>query len=261
MQIFVGNLSFATTEDDLKKLFSEFGGVVSVTILKNKDGKKSRGFGFVEMADERAAYAAIAGLNAKDFMERPLNVMVAKPKPAKPPEPVAPRKKEFRFRPNAEDRLSHQRKGFRKSKGFKPADNRADDRKSEARPGRFARKPDKFAPKPRSRFNTGRRSASYTRKMGAGEEQSQSRPWQRSERPARSSRPWQKSDGSKPWQRSESAERPERKPKPWERSDRPKKPWTKEEGAARPWKKTGDKPWRKSSGPERKFRPAARKRQ
>lgn len=189
MQIFVGNLSFATTEDDLKKLFSEFGSVVSVTILKNKDGKKSRGFGFVEMADERAAYAAIAGLNAKDFMERPLNVMVAKPKPAKAPVVAVERKKEVRFRPNAEDRLSHQRKGFRKSKGFKPADNRADEKRSEARPGRFVRKPDKFAPKPRSRFNTGRRSASYTRRMGAGEGQSHSRPWQ-------------KSDGSKPWRKS-----------------------------------------------------------
>ena len=83
MNLFVGNLSFSATENDVKALFEAFGAVVSVSI-KKKSGKNSRGFGFVSMADESEAQLAITGLQGKEFMGRPLEVTVERPKPVKP---------------------------------------------------------------------------------------------------------------------------------------------------------------------------------
>ena len=82
MNIFVGNLSFDATQGDVKKLFEGFGNVASVVIVMEKEKKapKSRGFGFVEMPDEQQAFAAIAALNGKEFMDRVLNVNPARPK-------------------------------------------------------------------------------------------------------------------------------------------------------------------------------------
>src|SRR5208282_585160 len=81
--IFVGNLSFLATEEDVKKIFEAFGIVASVSI-KKKSGKNSRGFGFVGMPDDLQAQAAIAGLQDKEFMGRPLSVSEERPKPVKP---------------------------------------------------------------------------------------------------------------------------------------------------------------------------------
>jgi len=83
MNIFVGNLSFLATEDDVKGVFEAFGDVTCVRI-KKKSGKNSRGFGFVSMPDELQAQAAIAGLQNKDFMGRFLSVSIERPKAAKP---------------------------------------------------------------------------------------------------------------------------------------------------------------------------------
>ncbi len=83
MNIFVGNLPFSATENDVKGIFEAFGTVSSVSI-KKKSGKNSRGFGFVSMPDERQAQAAIAGLQDKEFMGRPLSVSIERPKPVKP---------------------------------------------------------------------------------------------------------------------------------------------------------------------------------
>jgi len=80
MNIFVGNLLFETTEEDVRKAFEEFGSVVSVAIVMEKKGVKSRGFGFVEMPVEHEAQKAIALLDGKDFMGRVLNVSPAHPK-------------------------------------------------------------------------------------------------------------------------------------------------------------------------------------
>lgn len=82
MNIFVGNLSFATTEADLKAMFEAFGNVASAVIVmrKEKNAPKSRGFGFVEMPDEGQALAAVANLNGKDFMGRVINVNETRPK-------------------------------------------------------------------------------------------------------------------------------------------------------------------------------------
>lgn len=82
MNIFVGNLSFSATQDDLQKLFEGFGNVTSAVIVMSKEKKapKSRGFGFVEMPDEEQALAAIAALNEKEFMGRILSISQARPK-------------------------------------------------------------------------------------------------------------------------------------------------------------------------------------
>jgi RNA recognition motif-containing protein len=79
MNIYVGNLSFEATEDDLHKAFEEFGEIGSVTILKDKFSGKSRGFGFVEMANEAEAKAAISGLDGKELKGRALKVNEARP--------------------------------------------------------------------------------------------------------------------------------------------------------------------------------------
>jgi RNA recognition motif-containing protein len=83
MNIFVGNLSFSATENDVKNIFETFGTVTSVKI-KKKSGQNSRGFGFVSMPDDLQAQAAIAGLQDKEFMGRPLNISVERPKAVKP---------------------------------------------------------------------------------------------------------------------------------------------------------------------------------
>lgn len=83
MNIFVGNLSFLATENDVKSIFEAFGVVASVHI-KKKSGKNSRGFGFVAMPDDAQAQAAIAALQDKEFMGRPLSVSIGRPKALKP---------------------------------------------------------------------------------------------------------------------------------------------------------------------------------
>ena len=81
--IFVGNLAFSTTEDQLRNLFEQFGTVERVAILTDRETGKSRGFGFVEMPNAEEADKAINGLNGQDFMGRALNANEARPKPPK----------------------------------------------------------------------------------------------------------------------------------------------------------------------------------
>jgi RNA recognition motif-containing protein len=80
MNIFVGNLPRVTAEEELRKAFEPFGEISSVAIIKDKFSGESRGFGFVEMPDEAAAKAAIAGLNGKPLGGRNLTVNQARPK-------------------------------------------------------------------------------------------------------------------------------------------------------------------------------------
>jgi RNA recognition motif-containing protein len=80
MNIYVGNLPRATTEEELRKAFEPHGEVSSVAIIKDKFSGESRGFGFVEMPDLTSARAAIAALSGKDLGGRALNVNEAKPK-------------------------------------------------------------------------------------------------------------------------------------------------------------------------------------
>jgi cold-inducible RNA-binding protein len=78
--LFVGNLSFKTTEADLRAAFEPFGEVTRAQVMTDRDTGRSRGFAFVEMADEEAAANAIASLNGKELDGRALNVNEAKPK-------------------------------------------------------------------------------------------------------------------------------------------------------------------------------------
>lgn len=80
MKLYVGNLSYNTTEDELKALFSTCGTPDSVRILTDGDSGRSKGFGFVEFNDEGEARAAIASLNGKDVGGRAIVVNEARPK-------------------------------------------------------------------------------------------------------------------------------------------------------------------------------------
>lgn len=80
MTIYVANLSHKATEDDLNNLFSEYGEVKSVRMIKDHETGKPRGIAFVEMEDESAASEAIEALNEKQYMERTLVVNKARPK-------------------------------------------------------------------------------------------------------------------------------------------------------------------------------------
>jgi|SRR5881227_1816428 cold-inducible RNA-binding protein len=79
--IFVGNLSFQTTQDELFAAFSQFGSVERVNIVTDRDSGQSRGFAFVEMTERRDAENAIASLNGADLNGRAMNVNEARPKP------------------------------------------------------------------------------------------------------------------------------------------------------------------------------------
>ncbi len=82
MNIYVGNLSYDMTEDDLRKVFEEFGKVESVKIIMDRYSGRSKGFGFVEMPDEDEAKKAIGELNGKSVMGREIKVNEARPRPA-----------------------------------------------------------------------------------------------------------------------------------------------------------------------------------
>jgi RNA recognition motif-containing protein len=80
MNIYVGNLSYEVTEEDLKEAFEVFGEVETVKILKDNDTGRSKGFGFVEMSNNADAQSAINGLNDKELKERTLKVNKARPR-------------------------------------------------------------------------------------------------------------------------------------------------------------------------------------
>src|ERR1700712_1414974 len=81
MNIYVGNLSWSMTDDDLSNLFTQYGTVTSAKILKEKNTGRSKGFGFVEMEDDEAAKSAIAALNDAEVQGRKLKVNESQPKP------------------------------------------------------------------------------------------------------------------------------------------------------------------------------------
>jgi cold-inducible RNA-binding protein len=82
MNIFVGNLSFQTTQDELHSAFAQYGNVDRVNIVTDRDTGQARGFAFVEMPDQREAETAISQLNGAELNGRAMNVNEARPKPA-----------------------------------------------------------------------------------------------------------------------------------------------------------------------------------
>lgn len=81
MDIYVGNLSYSASDDELRELFEQHGSVTSARVIIDKFTGRSRGFGFVEMPDQTEAEKAIENTNGSDFMGRPLRVNESRPKP------------------------------------------------------------------------------------------------------------------------------------------------------------------------------------
>jgi RNA recognition motif-containing protein len=80
MKIYVGNMSFQTSEGSLRDLFAQHGDVEEVAVITDRDTGRPRGFAFVTMPDDNAARTAIEALNGKEFEGRTLNVNEAKPR-------------------------------------------------------------------------------------------------------------------------------------------------------------------------------------
>ncbi len=80
MNLYIGNLSYELNEEQIKKMFSEFGEVTSVNVITDKYTGRSKGFGFVEMTNDDEAQAAISALNGKTINNRDITVNVARPK-------------------------------------------------------------------------------------------------------------------------------------------------------------------------------------
>ena len=86
-KLYVGNLSYDTTEDSLRTAFARFGTVVSVDIIKDRDTGRMKGFAFVTMTTAQEAQAAIGGLNEKMLDNRAIKVNIAKPREEMPRRP------------------------------------------------------------------------------------------------------------------------------------------------------------------------------
>ncbi|MCW5764676.1 MAG: RNA-binding protein [Phycisphaeraceae bacterium] len=84
MKLYVGNLSFKTTEDQLRAAFEQFGAVSSASLVLDRETGRPRGFGFVEMADDAQAKAAIEGMHGKNLDGRDLTVNEARPREDRP---------------------------------------------------------------------------------------------------------------------------------------------------------------------------------
>jgi RNA recognition motif-containing protein len=80
VKLYVGNLSYSTTEDELRTLFAQAGTVASVAVIKDRDTGQSKGFAFVEMGTQAEAQKAISQFNAKDLKDRALTVNLARPR-------------------------------------------------------------------------------------------------------------------------------------------------------------------------------------
>lgn len=79
-KLYVGNLPYSTTEEDLREIFSQAGAVQSVALIKDRDSGRSKGFGFVEMETQADAQAAISKFNNYEFQGRNLTVNIARPR-------------------------------------------------------------------------------------------------------------------------------------------------------------------------------------
>ncbi len=80
MNVYVGNLPYTTSSDDLRDLFASYGEVTSANVISDRDSGRSKGFGFVEMADDSAAQTAIEELNGKEMDGRAITVNEARPR-------------------------------------------------------------------------------------------------------------------------------------------------------------------------------------
>lgn len=84
MRIYVGNLTYSVTDDDLRDVFGEFGELAAAEVIKDKFSGQSKGFGFVDMPNKSEADAAIKALNETDYKGRKLTVNEARPRAERP---------------------------------------------------------------------------------------------------------------------------------------------------------------------------------
>lgn len=228
MNIFVGNLSFDATEADVRKAFEGFGSVASVFIVMEKKKAKSRGFGFVDMLDDQQAQAAIAALDGKEFMGRPLNVSPARPKP----QAALDRGERKEVQPRVKDQARHYPRQEQDEKNTW------------------------FAPvfKKTGGYKGGRRTRSFmARRAAAGIEEPLTPKRKNRDNPMRwrkkheQTKPWQKNQGdSKPWRKSEGGgkhrgEAKREEPMLWSKTEGKPKPWRKNESHPKPWRKTKER--------------------
>ncbi|MFT4176021.1 MAG: RNA-binding protein [Luteolibacter sp.] len=82
MDIYVGNLPYTATENDIRDLFAEFGDIQSVKVITDRETGRSKGFGFVTLADQSRINEAVEATNGKDYQGRPLKVNPSEPRPA-----------------------------------------------------------------------------------------------------------------------------------------------------------------------------------
>jgi RNA recognition motif-containing protein len=222
MNIFVGNLSFEAKEIDVQRVFMAFGVVTSVAIVMEKKGKKSRGFGFVQMPDEQEALAAIAQLQGKEILGRPINVSSAVSKGPKSESngggsrhsaAAAPRQGHS-FKRTGKYKEGRRSLSYVKQRMDAGITTPVPERRYKSNPLRWLKKPRtqvRFA-KPEGELKPWQRP------------QTESNPWKK---PMAKSGSWKKVEGgSKPWVKAENSEA------------RPTKPWKKSVGAARPWRKS-----------------------
>lgn len=83
-KLYIGNLPYTTTEDDLKNLFADYGTVLSATIITDRDSGRSKGFGFIELEDDAKAQEAITALDKSAMGDRTIFVSVARPREERP---------------------------------------------------------------------------------------------------------------------------------------------------------------------------------
>lgn len=83
-KLYIGNLPYTTTEDDLKQLFADYGSVLSATLITDRDSGRSKGFGFVELEDDAKALESITALDKSAMGDRTIFVSVARPREERP---------------------------------------------------------------------------------------------------------------------------------------------------------------------------------
>lgn len=83
-KLYIGNLPYSTTEDDLKTLFADYGAVLSATLITDRDSGRSKGFGFVELEDDQKALESITALDKSAMGDRTIFVSVARPREERP---------------------------------------------------------------------------------------------------------------------------------------------------------------------------------
>jgi hypothetical protein len=84
MNLYVSNLAYTVSDDDLRRVFEVYGAVISARVITDRETGRSRGFGFVEMPDDQAATAALNDANNQDLSGRPMKIVEARPKEARP---------------------------------------------------------------------------------------------------------------------------------------------------------------------------------